>query len=110
MLKLGYPTNIYDVNNIELKVGDEILPIKFKDIPSIVVYCEDGQFYRMKKHFDTFYFNKLGNCKVKKVRSLPKNLFDVIINCVIQCQEIERQNENNVLDEDIPPTTKYFKK
>jgi hypothetical protein len=87
MLKLGFKTNIFDVNGVELKVGDEILPTKFRDIPSVVVFCSDGEFYRVKKHLDNYYFNPLGTCKVKKVSSLNENQFDVYIKSIIECQK-----------------------
>jgi hypothetical protein len=90
MNKLGFKTNVFDVNGVELKVGDEILPVKFRDIPSVVIFS-DGEFYRAKKHFDKFYFNPLGTCKVKKVRSLEEHLFNAYIKCIIEWQSLSKE-------------------
>ena len=95
MLKFGFRTNIFDINGIELKVGDEILPVNFKDIPSVVVFCEDGKFYRVKKHIDNYYFNPLGSCKVRKVSSLEEHLFKVLIQSIVQSQNNDTTTKSN---------------
>jgi len=78
MNKLGFKTNIFDINGIELKVGDIIKPINFTDINNLIIYNENN-FYRVKKHKNNYYYNVLGNCKVKKIGSTNENLFNEII-------------------------------
>jgi hypothetical protein len=69
-------TGVSDIYGNKIYTGDIVKPVNFKDVNNIVLHIygnsilEDG-FYRIKVHktekFTGVYYNKLGNCKLKKI-------------------------------------------
>ena len=65
-------TGISDIYGEKIYTGDIVLPVKFNDVNNIVLYIygndilQEG-FYRIKVHKSEVYYNKLGNCKLKKI-------------------------------------------
>ena len=65
-------TGISDIYGEKIYTGDIVLPVKFNDVNNIVLYrygndiLQEG-FYRIKVHKSEVYYNKLGNCKLKKI-------------------------------------------
>lgn len=65
-------TGVKDIFGNKIYTGDIVKPVNFIDENNIVLYIygnrilEDG-FYRIKVHKTEVYYNKLGNCKLKKI-------------------------------------------
>jgi hypothetical protein len=65
-------TGVSDIYGNKIYTGDIVKPVNFKDVNNIVLYIygnsilADG-FYRIKAHKEQAYYNKLGNCKLKKI-------------------------------------------
>jgi hypothetical protein len=65
-------TGVKDIFGSKIYTGDIVKPVNFIDENNIVLYIygnsilEDG-FYRIKVHKTEVYYNKLGNCKLKKI-------------------------------------------
>ena len=82
-------TGLCDIYGNKIYTGDIVQPVKFKDVNNVVLYIygnkilEDG-FYRIKVHKKEVYYNKLGNCKLKKIGEAEpeshKNFIDYIKN------------------------------
>lgn len=65
-------TGISDIYGNKIYTGDIVQPVKFNDAHNVVMYIygndilQEG-FYRIKVHKSEVYYNKLGNCKLKKI-------------------------------------------
>lgn len=77
-------TGISDIYGNKIYTGDLVQPVNFNDVNNIVLYIygnnilQEG-FYRIKVHKTEAYYNKLGNCKLKKVGEAdPKSIEDFI--------------------------------
>lgn len=77
-------TGISDIYGNKIYTGDIVQPVKFNDVHNVVLYIcgkkylEDG-FYRVKVQREGVYYNKLGNCKLKKIgEAEPESLENFI--------------------------------
>ena len=65
-------TGLYDVDDNEIYEGDIVVPVKFKEIPNVIQYIQNG-FYRVKSINNKIYTNLLGNCDIKIIGNIHKN-------------------------------------
>ena len=65
-------TGLYDVDDNEIYEGDIVVPVKFKEIPNVIQYIQNG-FYRVKSIYNKIYTNLLGNCDIKIIGNIHKN-------------------------------------
>ena len=65
-------TGVKDIFGSKIYTGDIVKPVNFIDENNIVLYIYGNSileygFYRIKVHKTEVYYNKLGNCKLKKI-------------------------------------------
>ena len=65
-------TGLYDVDDNEIYEGDIVVPVKFKEIPNVIQYIQNG-FYLVKSINNKIYTNLLGNCDIKIIGNIHKN-------------------------------------
>ena len=77
-------TGISDIYGKKIYTGDIVQPVKFNDVNNIVLYIYGNDilkegFYRIKVHNTEVYYNKLGNCKLKKIGEADSKILENFI-------------------------------